>query len=180
LIARFGTKLAQTEETIEPPTETVDDFNLTLGASAVREPGKAGKRAVTYELGLTNGVESSRKVLQEIIIEQPVKRVVARGRKAPVVADNKAEIMAAAGISPNEFYAADFIISHESGWRVNSLNSSGCGGLGQACPASKLANACPNWQSDPVCQMSFFNNYAVRTYGSWSRAVEVWQNQRWW
>lgn len=180
LIARFGTQLAQLEEAIEPPIEYVDDFNLTLGASQVREPGRPGKRIVTYEIGLTNGAETSRKVIQEVIIEQPIKRVVARGKKAPVVAGNKAEIMAAAGIPANEFYAADYIISHESGWRVNAVNASGCSGLGQACPGSKVKNACPNWESDPVCQMRFFNGYAVGRYGSWSRAFDAWQRQRWW
>lgn len=180
MIARFGTELAQVEEEIAPPVENVDDFNLTLGASQVREPGRPGKRIVTYEIELTNGVETSRKIIQEAIIEEPVKRVVAKGRKAPVVAGNKAEIMAAAGIPANEFYAADYIISHESGWRVNAMNASGCAGLGQACPGSKLRNACPSWESDPVCQMRFFNGYAVGRYGNWIRAFETWQRQRWW
>ncbi len=180
LIARFGTQLAQLEEAIEPPIEYVDDFNLTLGSSQIRDPGRPGKRIVTYEIGLTNDTETSRKVIQEVIIEQPVKRVVARGKKAPVVAGNKAEIMSAAGIPANEFYAADYIISHESGWRVNAVNASGCSGLGQACPGSKLRNACPDWESDPVCQMRFFNGYAVGRYGNWIRAFDVWQRQRWW
>lgn len=180
IIARFGTKVTQVEEPIEPPVETVDDFELTLGSTKVREPGKPGKRLVTYEIALQNEKETSRKVIQEIIVEQPVKKVVGRGKKAPVVAGNKAEIMAAAGISADQFYAADYIISHESGWRVNATNAGGCAGLGQACPGSKLANACPNWQSDPVCQMRFFNGYAVGRYGSWTRAFDAWQRQRWW
>jgi uncharacterized protein YabE (DUF348 family) len=179
-ITRFGTRIEQVEEVIEPPTETVDDYELTLGTRRVREPGKPGKRIVTYEILVENDVETSRKVLQELIVEQPVTQVVARGRKAPVVAGNKAEIMAAAGISSSEFYAADYIISHESGWKVNAMNANGCAGLGQACPGSKLARACPNWESDPVCQMSFFNGYAVGRYGSWTNAFEKWQMQRWW
>lgn len=179
-ISRFGTRVEQVEEVIEPPTETVDDYDLTLGSRRVRDPGKPGKRIVTYEIMIENDIETGRKVLQELIIEQPVAQVVARGRKAPVVAGNKAEIMAAASISPNEYHAADYIISHESGWRVNAMSSNGCAGLGQACPASKLARVCPNWESDAVCQMQFFNGYAVGRYGSWTRAFEVWQLQRWW
>ncbi len=184
-IARFGTQLEQLEEAIDPPIEYVDDFNLTLGSSQVREPGQPGKRIVTYEIGLTNGIETSRKLIQEVIIEQPTVRVVARGKKAPVVAGNKAEIMAAAGISPNDFYYVDFIISHESGWRVNAVNPSGCAGLGQACPGSKLAAACPNWQSDPVCQIRFFHGYAQgvrfnRYGGGWQGAFNHWQANRWW
>lgn len=179
-VTRVGKDIAQIEEAIAPPIEYVDDYNLTLGSSAVQDPGRPGTKLVTYEIEQQNGVETGRRIIQEIVVEQPVRKIVARGRKAPVVAGNKAEIMAAAGISPNEFYAADFIISHESGWRVNALNSRGCGGLGQACPSTKLASACPNWQSDPICQMRYFSGYARGRYGSWSRAYEVWQIQRWW
>jgi len=179
-VIRSGKQVTQVEEAIDPPIEYVDDFNVTLGSTITKDPGQPGKKLVTYEVEQQNGVETSRNIIQEIVVTPPVKKIVARGRKAPVVAGNKAEIMAAAGISANEYYAADFIIGHESGWRVNAQNSRGCGGLGQACPYTKLANSCPNWQSDPVCQMRYFTNYARSKYGSWSRAYEVWQLQRWW
>lgn len=180
VIARYGTRILTEEVTIASPISYTDDFNLTLGSTRVIDAGKPGKKIVTYEVTLTNETESSRKVIQEILVEQPTGKVVARGKKAPVVAGNKAEIMAAAGISPDEFYAADFIISHESGWRVNARNAGGCYGLGQACPGSKLVNACPAWESDPVCQMGFFTGYARGRYGSWANAYERWQIQRWW
>lgn len=179
-VVRVGKQIAQQEETIEPPVEYVEDYNLTAGSTKVQDPGTPGKKLVTYEIEQQNGVETSRRIIQEVIVSQPLRKLVARGKKAPVVVGDKANIMSAAGISVNQHYAADFIISHESGWRVNAINSRGCGGLGQACPASKLSAACPNWQSDAVCQMRFFNSYAVNRYGSWTRAMEIWQNQRWW
>lgn len=179
-VVRVGQEIAQVEEDIAPPTTFVDDYELTLGQTQVKDPGAPGKKLVTYEIEQANGVEVGRRIIQEIVVTQPVGRVVARGRKAPVVAGHRSEIMSAAGIPANQHYAADFIISHESGWRVNALNARGCAGLGQACPGSKLANACPSWQSDAVCQMRFFNSYAVNRYGSWPRAMEIWQQQRWW
>jgi len=179
-IVSNGKQIAHVEEQTAAPVETVDDYNLTLGTTQIKQAGRPGKKIITYEVKLENGVEASRQAIQEIIVEAPIKKILARGRKAPVVAGNKAEIMTAAGISSNEFYAADYIISHESGWRVNALNPRGCAGLGQACPGSKLAAVCPNWQSDAVCQMRYFTGYARGRYGSWSRAFEVWQLQRWW
>lgn len=179
-VVRVGQEIAQVEEDIAPPIQYVDDYELTLGRTQVQTPGIPGKKLVTYEIEQANGVEVSRRIIQEIIVSQPTVQVVARGRKAPVVAGNKVEIMTAAGIPANQHYAADFIISRESGWRVNVLNARGCAGLGQACPGSKLANACSSWQSDAVCQMRFFNTYAVNRYGSWPRAMEIWQQQRWW
>lgn len=180
VIARFGTQIIVEEVAIESPIEATDDFNLTLGTTKVIDPGVPGKKIVTYEITLTNGVESSRKPIQEVLVSEPTPRVVARGRKAPVVAGNKAELMAAAGISADEYYAVDYIISHESGWRVNAVNSGGCAGLGQACPASKLSNVCPAWQSDPVCQLQFFSGYARGRYGSWTNAYASWQVKGWW
>ena len=179
-IVTVGKEIAQLEENTPVPTETVDDYNLIIGQTRVRQEGRPGKKIITYEVRMENGVEASRVAIQEVIIQAPIKRIVARGRKSPVVAGNKAEIMTAAGISSNEHYAADYIISHESGWKINAMNSRGCAGLGQACPGSKLANVCPNWQSDAVCQMKFFTSYARNRYGSWTRAFEVWQMQRWW
>ena len=179
-VVTVGKEIVQVEEPIEQATTYVDDYNLTANTTQVRDPGAPGKKLVTYEIDEENGVEVARRVIQQVVTAQPVARTVARGRKAPVVVGDKATIMAAAGIPANQHYAADFIISHESGWRVNALNSRGCAGLGQACPSSKLANSCPSWQSDAVCQMRFFNSYAVGRYGSWTRAMEVWQQQRWW
>lgn len=179
-VVTVGKEIVQVEENIEPSVSYVEDYNLTINTTQVREPGQVGKKLVTYEVDEENGVEVSRRVIQQVITAQPVAKVVARGRKAPVVVGDKASIMSAAGIPADQHYAADFIISRESGWRVNALNSRGCGGLGQACPSSKLANVCPNWQSDAVCQMRFFNGYAVGRYGSWTRAMEIWQLQHWW
>jgi uncharacterized protein YabE (DUF348 family) len=164
------------EEVIASPQEFIDDFDLLLGRTVIQQEGIPGKRVVVYEIN----ADGSRSVLQQVIVKQPTPSVVARGKKPPVVAGNKVEIMRAAGIPESEMYAADFIIGYESGWRVNAMNASGCAGLGQSCPGSKLAAVCPNWETDPVCQMQFFNGYAVGRYGSWSRAFEVWQMQRWW
>lgn len=179
-IARFGTQIIVEEVAIESPIESTDDFNLTLGSTRVIDPGIPGKKIVTYEIILTNGIESGRRAIQEVVVSEPTARKVARGRKAPVVAGNKAELMAAAGISADEFHAVDYIISHESGWRVNAMNAGGCAGLGQACPGAKLERACPAWQSDPVCQLQFFSGYARGRYGSWTNAYSSWQVKGWW
>lgn len=178
-VVRPGTKLVTAEEEIPMPVETVEDPRLSFGVSVVRQEGSPGKRVVTYQVVLENGKEVGRKKIQEVVAVKPVKQVVAKG-KAAYIAGNHASIMSAAGIPESQHAAADYIISHESGWRVNAMNASGCAGLGQSCPASKLAAVCPNWQTDPVCQMGFFNDYAVGRYGSWNAAYEVWQRQRWW
>lgn len=72
---------------------------------------------------------------------------------------------------------ANFIYMHESGCRLIAPNGSGCDGIGQACPASKIYNACPNM--DYACQNAFFTNYANR-YGGWAGAYTFWIANSWW
>lgn len=71
-----------------------------------------------------------------------------------------------------------FIYFHESGNDPTKWNGSGCLGLGQACPASKLLAACPNM--DYACEDAWFTNYAVARYGSWQGAYQFWLAHNWW
>ncbi len=85
----------------------------------------------------------------------------------------------------NNGSSRDFIFFKESGGRLNAINSIGCIGLGQSCAAKKggippLQTACPNWQTDMACQLAFWDNYAIRRYGSWDNAVAFWQVKHWW
>lgn len=86
----------------------------------------------------------------------------------------------ASGIPQDQWAYVDYIISHESGWRVGVVNSLGCKGLGQSCPnGSGLTKDCPNWKTDPVCQLKHFDKYAQR-YGGWYGSYIAWQKQSWW
>lgn len=179
-ISKFGKQVVSVEEAVPFATETINDPNLNFGRTEVRTAGVKGKKQVTYEIELRDGKEVGRRVLQEVVIEQPQKQVTVRGTKPIVVSGDKGQWMAAAGIAPDQMAAADFVIGHESGWRPGARNASGCLGLGQACPGSKLINACPNWESDPVCQLRFFSGYANGRYGSWQGAYNFWLVNHWW
>lgn len=174
-VNRKGITVQTVTEPIAAATETVEDPNLSFGVKAVRQQGVPGVKAVTYQVNKQTGAKTP---FNEIIIQQPVSQIVARGTYINIPSD-KQSVMAAAGISRGDFSYVDFIISHESRWNAAALNSRGCGGLGQACPASKLAAACPNWQRDAVCQLRWFSGYASR-YGGWSGAYNAWQNKGWW
>ena len=85
--------------------------------------------------------------------------------------------MAAAGISPSDYGYVNFIIGRESGWRTTASNGRYYG-LYQTNLRS-LSSQCPNWQSDPVCQLRAASNYKNR-YGSWADAYNAWRRQGWW
>ncbi len=178
-ISKLGKKVVTVEEEVPFATDSTADPTLFVGTTKVTKPGVNGKKQVVYEVELRDGKEVSKRVLQEVVLVQPQSQQQLRGTKQGVVTGDKVSWMQAAGIAESDMFAVDFIIGHESHWRPNATNGSGCAGLGQACPGSKLANACPQWQTDPVCQLRFFSGYAGR-YGGWQGALSAWQRQHWW
>ncbi len=168
------------EESIPNKEETVEDSDLPLGQTKVKEAGKPGKKVVIYEIDKKN--PKKRKALQTIVASKPVNKVIAKGSKIEAVklTGSKAEWMQAAGIDPSQYQYVDYIIGRESGWNPASVSANRCIGLGQKCDASSLISACPNWQSDPVCQLNHFSGYANGRYGSWQGAYSAWQAQGWW
>jgi hypothetical protein len=88
--------------------------------------------------------------------------------------------MAQAGIPSSQWGCTDYIISHESGWRVNAYNpSGGATGLPQALPGSKMASAGADWQTNPVTQLKWYYGYVTARYGSPCGAYNFWQVHHW-
>lgn len=178
-VVRNGTQVTTVEEPIAPPVQYVDDASLSLGATAVRQAGTPGKRAVTYQIVTENGQVTSKTVIQQTVVQDAVPQIIARGTVVYVNGDHTS-MMAAAGISGGDYGYVDYIVSHESGWRVTAYNSSGAYGLCQALPGSKMASAGGDWESNPITQLRWCNSYAVGSYGSWAAAYSHWVAYRWW
>ena len=193
-VVRNGKKVQTTEEVIPAPVVTEDDPNLAMGASVVKQEGSNGKKLVTYELELQNGNEVGRKVLQEVIASEPVTRIVSRGTKV-LITGGRAEWLVAAGISPGEYYAVDYIIGRESGWCPTKWqgeyggcpayhgtpSSAGLGyGLCQATPGWKMASAGADWAVNPITQLQWCTGYARQRYGGWVGAYNFWVVNHWW
>jgi resuscitation-promoting factor RpfB len=174
-----GSQLVTTQESLPFPTQTVNDITLSFGTTVVRQPGQAGRQAVTYLINTQNGVEASRKVIQQTIVQAPVPQIVARGATIDINGD-KTAIMAAAGIASGDYAYANFIISHESGWRPTAANASGAYGLCQSLPGSKMATAGADWQTNPITQLKWCSGYAARAYGGWGNAYNHWVAYRNW
>ncbi len=192
-VVRKGKQVVTVEEKIKAATETIDDPTLTAGTTVVKNPGKDGRKVVTYEIKLENGKEVGRKVLQTVIASKPVKKVVAKGTKV-LVTGTRGDWLRAVGISPSEYYAVDYIIGRESGWcptkwqgeyggcpAYHGAPGSGIGyGLCQATPGNKMSSAGADWASNPVTQLKWCTGYARSRYGSWPAAYKFWQQNHWW
>lgn len=75
--------------------------------------------------------------------------------------------------------AMQFIFQKESSNNPYAKNASGCLGLGQACPGSKLLAVCPDL-GNVQCQINFFTAYANSRYGGWEGAYQFWIRNHWW
>lgn len=177
-IWRNGVQTATVEEDIDFPVSQVQDVDHPVGYHQIQTPGVKGKRTVTYEITMQNGKEVSRKVIQSVTEQEPKAQVELVGAALPP--GSHQDWMAAAGMSPGNYGFIDYIFTHESGWNPASRNPSGLYvGLGQTSP-SKLSAACPNWAGDPICQIGYFNSYAIGRYGSWQAAYAFKAAHGWW
>lgn len=78
---RNGVQTFTQEEEIAAPVEQIKDQDRPIGFKEVRTAGKPGKKQVTYEINMQNGVEVSRKVIQSVTTLEPVKQVEIVGAK---------------------------------------------------------------------------------------------------
>jgi len=175
-VIRNGTRVVTESQSIPAPTQYVTDPSLSFGATAIRQKGTPGKRSVTYQITTVRGI-SHRKIIQSVVVVDPVPQIVARGNVVDV-GSNKQAIMAAAGISSGDYGYVNYVISRESNWNPAAVNGGGCLGLGQACPGSKLTAVCS--LSDPVCELKYFTGYANGRYGGWGGAYNFWTSHGYW
>jgi uncharacterized protein YabE (DUF348 family) len=174
-----GSQVVTAEEAIPAPVQVVNDASLSFGTTVIRQNGTPGKQLTTYLLTAQKGGEPSRKVIQQAVIQPPVPQIVARGTTIDINGD-KTSIMAAAGISSGDWAYANFIVSHESGWRVTAANPSGAYGLCQALPGSKMSTAGADWATNPITQLRWCSSYAARSYGGWYGSYNHWLAYRSW
>ncbi|MDQ3123124.1 MAG: ubiquitin-like domain-containing protein [bacterium] len=179
-VTRFGSKIITEELEIAMPEDVISDNSLSFGTTVLRQKGSPGKKSVTYQLELKNGREVGRKVIQEIVVTEPVKQIVARGTLINIPSD-KTAAMNAAGIRSSDHAYVNYIVSRESGWNVFANNaSSGAYGLCQALPGSKMASAGDDWRTNAVTQLKWCSGYAIGRYGSWQAAYNFWLSHHWW
>jgi uncharacterized protein YabE (DUF348 family) len=116
-IWRNGKQTMTQEEAIPFPTEKIQDANREPSFKQVNTPGEDGKKMVTYEIVMQNGVEVSRVAIQTVVTKEAVKQVETVGTKfnytggplseAQIVALGTCESgMTATRNSGNGFYGA--------------------------------------------------------------------------
>lgn len=183
-VVRDGTGIQSTTQAIPMPVQYVDDDTLAYGTFAVRQAGSPGEQVLTYSVTVKGGKVVSSTLVQTVVTVQPVTQIEARGTNLSGIKGD----MARAGITPDDYQYADYIISHESGWCPTKAQGQygGCpayagyvpsyGGYGlcQATPGVKMASAGVDWATNPVTQLIWCSGYAQSRYGGWYNAYSHW------
>jgi hypothetical protein len=85
-------------------------------------------------------------------------------------------ILGAFGWNENQWGPLFELWQHESNWNPTALNpSSGAFGIPQALPASKMASAGADWQTNAATQVRWGMDYIRSVYGNPATAWQMWQ-----
>lgn len=191
-IWRDGVQTITQDEDIKFDTKTIKDADRPVSYHEVQTAGENGKKTVTYEVNLQNGVEVSRKEINSITTKQATQEVVVVGTKVELPAGSHEDWMAAAGIASGDYGYVNYIVNREGGWNpckvqggaidcTYAVNGGRMGyGIVQATPGSKMASAGDDWATNPITQLKWATGYAVGRYGSWRGAYDFWtENHHW-
>lgn len=176
-IERSGGRTLTIEETIAYTTETRYDYNLAKGQTVLEQAGSDGRRSSVYEIQFENNVEVSRTLLSETVILEPVPEIITVGAKVSIPPEYSqcASWAREAGVTEENLEAAIDLIYRESGCRVDATNpSSGAYGIPQSLPGNKMAAFGSDWETNPVTQIRWMENYVVTRYGGWQQALNFW------
>ncbi len=79
---RNGKQTITAEEDVKFEVEKVQDANRDSGYREVKQTGENGKKNVTYEIEMKNGVEVSRKEIASVVTKEPKKQIEIVGTKS--------------------------------------------------------------------------------------------------
>ena len=178
-IERKGGRTITVNETLPYKVETRYDAK---GETYLERAGEDGRRISKYLVEFVDNRETSRTLISEEIILEPVTEIVVVGSKVSIPPEREqcAGWAREAGVSELDLEAALELIYHESGCRVDATNpSSGAYGIPQSLPGNKMASFGDDWQTNPVTQIRWMSNYVTKRYGGWQQAMDYWWQHHW-
>ncbi|MBW3091640.1 G5 domain-containing protein [Bifidobacterium sp. 82T10] len=203
-IERAGTQVETSQEPIAFNTVKKETDDLPKGTEKVETEGQKGVMEITSLVTRSGDTVVSSNVFTSYVKKAPVDKVILVGTGVDTTAETESnaasdtasvigtttpvgdmqqwahDYLLANGYSESDFTATVYIISHESGWRVNATNaSSGAYGLAQALPGSKMASAGADWATNYQTQLKWFWNYCASRYGSIQGAYNFWVANNW-
>ena len=167
LVCTFTALLARPSAPINKQASVSTQPNKTVKKVQIQKP-QLEKVAVKEEVVIpTPTPQPERPVLVATPVQEPP--------------TDRTELMRLAGIPAEDYSHVDYIVSKESSWNYQAVNSSsGATGLCQAWPAEKMATEGSDYLTNPITQLKWCHKYSTQRYGSWYSAFAFWQANRWW
>lgn len=131
---------------------------------------------------VTQPVEVSKTQVEKVADTTSVTPTPTPEPPKPKLAGDKYDWLRSAGVPESQLASAVGLVQRESSWRFTATNHLGCIGLGQACPSgikSVLLANCPDWQTNPICQLKVFTVYVNARYGGWNQAKAFSDRNNW-
>ena len=183
---RNGKQTITQEEVIPMPTEQVKDVAREIGFKEVKNIGTVGKKQVTYQIEMRNGVEIARSIITSVTTLEPIAEVVVIGAKLPVpTSPSEAavlghQMMLSAGYNEDQWPCLYNLWQRESRWTVTAGNrSSGAYGIPQSLPASKMASVASDYLNNAATQITWGLGYIKDRYQTPCGAWSFYQNHNW-
>lgn len=179
---RNGKQTVTEEQAVAFQTEKIQDADREAGYKEVKTPGENGKKNVTYEIEMRNGVEVGRVEIQSVTTQEPKKQVEVVGAKLPTPTNPSEaqalghQMMLAYGFGEDQWPCLYNLWMRESGWKTTAHNSSGAHGIPQALPGSKMG---AGWESDAAVQIQWGLGYVKGRYGTPCGAWASFQSKGW-
>lgn len=184
-ITSTATSVETSDEPIPFNTITKETSDLPKGEQKTQTEGQNGIMEATKLVQRNNGKIVSSNTFTAQVKTPPTDKIILIGTKDPTtslgvttpVGDMQKwahDYLISTNHTEDDFTAANYIISHESGWRVDAANPSGAYGLPQAYPGIKMASAGDDWKTNYQTQFKWFIGYCENRYGGLQQAYQHW------
>lgn len=190
------------KETIEIPFETITR-EVTGSADGekvnrILQEGQNGIKEITYKIKYQNDVEIERTQISEVVIQEPVNKIVQISVQlsSRAAAANRIQSGASAeaatcqayarqrcsdyGWSDEDYYNLVVLWEKESHWNMYAQNRySGAYGIPQALPASKMAQEGSDYLTNYETQINWGIKYIYQRYGNPTKALSHSNSKGW-
>ncbi len=182
------------KETVEIPFETITKEVTSEEdgekVNKVVQEGKNGIKEITYKIKYENDIEIERNTISEVIVQEPVNKVIqvtvkisSRAAMANRIQSGASagaatcqayakQRCAAYGWTDEDFYNLVVLWEKESHWNMYAQNKhSGAYGIPQALPASKMSSAGSDYMTNYETQINWGLSYIRSRYGNPTKAL---------
>lgn len=153
-----------------------NEANVSMAAAQEKNRRDAVVAAAAAAKARQEAADRAARAKERAALAQKKQAILARAQEDPKAVARL--LMADYGWGEGQFGCLNNLWIGESNWNYKATNSSsGAYGIAQALPASKMASAGADWQTNPATQIKWGLGYIKSSYGSPCNAWAFWQSK---